>query len=235
MRDTFYIDGVDAISVGIQLQAPIEFSEPIPIVETDIIDGRNGELIYETGAYENRTASAACFSLQKNVLDAVTSANRFLLAKHGYRRLETSDSPDAFWLARVVNGARIEQRLQTLAPFEVEFSCKPQKFLKIGEMETTFTQRGAIYNQYFYDAKPLVTVYGNGEGTVYIGGNVVNILDMTDILYIDSENMNAYNNNGNQNMNVRINDFPVLKDGENIVDFDGGVTSVSIKPRWWVL
>ena len=46
MRETFYLDGVDALSAGIELQAPIQFSEPIPIVETDLIDGRNGELVY---------------------------------------------------------------------------------------------------------------------------------------------------------------------------------------------
>ena len=235
MRETFYLDGVDASSVGIQLQRPIEFSEPIPIVETDLIDGRNGELVYETGTYENRIATASCFCLQKDVDGSLRAANRFLLSKHGYRRLETSDEPDAFWMARIANGARTEQRLRTLAPFEIEFSCKPQKFLKDGENEIEFTERGVLYNQYFYEAKPFITVYGFGAGNVYVGGKVVNIKNMNGMLYLDSETMNAYNNNGNQNMNVRINEFPVLKDGENIIDFDGCVTSVIIKPRWWVL
>lgn len=235
MRETFYLDGVDALSAGIELQAPIEFSEPIPIVETDLIDGRNGELIYETGSYENRTATASCFALKENVLTAMNTVNRFLMSKHGYRRLETSDAPDSFWLARVANGARVEQRMRTMSPFEIEFSCKPQRFLKVGEDSISFNAPGSIYNQYFYDAKPFVTIYGIGSGKVYIGGNIIDILSMDGVLYVDSETLNAYNEKGNQNRNVKINNFPVLKDGENLIAFDGNIASVTIKPRWWVL
>ena len=235
MRETFFLDGVDASSVGIQLQRPIEFSDPVPIVETDEIDGRNGELIYETGAYENRTARAHCFVLQQGVSGALSAANRFLLSNHGYRKLETSDSPETYWMARVENGARIEQRARILAPCEVRFSCKPQRFLKSGDDEIVFDKYGVIYNQYFHTAKPFVTIYGSGAGRAYIGGKVVDIIDMDGWLYLDSETMNVYNENGNQNRNVRVDEFPSLVDGENIIDCEGGVTSVSIKPRWWVL
>ena len=33
LNETFYLDGIDARSAGIQLQAPIEFSEAVPVVE----------------------------------------------------------------------------------------------------------------------------------------------------------------------------------------------------------
>jgi phage-related protein len=138
-------------------------------------------------------------------------------------------------MARIENGARIEQRARTLAPFDIEFSCKPQRFLKAGEDSISFNAPGSIYNQYFYDAKPFVTIYGIGSGKVYIGGNIINILNMDGVLYIDSETLNAYNEKGNQNRNVKINNFPVLKDGENLIAFDGNIASVTIKPRWWVL
>ena len=61
LNETFYLDGIDARSAGIQLQAPIEFSEAVPIFEAQTIPGRNGDLIWETGSYENRSGSASCF------------------------------------------------------------------------------------------------------------------------------------------------------------------------------
>ena len=94
LNETFYLDGIDARSAGIQLQAPIEFSEAIPIVEAQTIPGRNGDLVRYTGSYENRSGSASCFCLQKDVEKAVSSAGRFLMGKKGYRRLETSDDPE---------------------------------------------------------------------------------------------------------------------------------------------
>ena len=128
LNETFYLDGVDARSVGIHLQSPIAFSEAVPIVEAQTIPGRNGDLILETGSYENRSASVSCFCLQKDVEKAVSLAGRFLMGKCGYRRLETSDDPDHYWMARVENSPQISIRLRTLAPFEISFDCKPQRF-----------------------------------------------------------------------------------------------------------
>ena len=127
LNETFYLDGVDARSVGIHLQKPIEFSEAVPVVEAQTIPGRNGDLIWETGSYENRSGSASCFCLQKDVEKAVSSAGRFLMGKKGYRRLETSDDPDHYWMARVENSPQISMRLRTLAPFEISFDFRQSK------------------------------------------------------------------------------------------------------------
>ena len=133
LNETFYLDGIDAQSAGIQLQASIKFSEAVPVVEAQTIPGRNGDLIWETGSYENRSGSASCFCLQKDVEKAISSAGRFLMGKKGYRRLETSDDPDHYWMSRVENSPQIAMRLRTLAPFDIGFDCKPQRFVKAGE------------------------------------------------------------------------------------------------------
>ena len=235
LNETFYIDGMDARSVGIQLQAPIEFSEAVPVVEEQTIPGRNGDLIWETGSYENRSGSASCFCLQKDVEKAVSSAGRFLMVKKGYRRLETSDDPDHYWMARVENSPRIEQRLRTLAPFEIGFDCKPQRFVKSGENPIVFTSSGSLFNQYGQIALPFITLYGQGAGRLTIGDCVVEVKALDGTLYLDSDTQNAYNDNGNQNLNINAPVFPVLGDGEIPVAFSGGIERVEIIPRWWEL
>lgn len=233
LDETFYLDGIDARSVGIQLQAPIEFSEAVPIVEAQTIPGRNGDLILETGSYENRGASASCFCLQKDVEKAISLAGRFLMGEKGYRRLETSDDPDHYWMARVENSPQIAMRLRTLAPFEIGFDCKPQRFLKSGESAISFASSGTIENPYGQTAKPLVTIYGQGDGVFTIGEYSVSIKGMDGVLYLDSETQNAYNDDGNQNNKINAPVFPMIESGENVVGFTGGITSVEIVPRWW--
>ena len=235
LNETFYLDGVDARSVGIQLQAPIEFSEAVPVVAAQTIPGRNGDLIWETGSYENRSGSASCFCLQKDVEKAVSSAGRFLMGQKGYRRLETSDDPDHYWMARVENSPQIAMRLRTLAPFDIGFDCKPQRFVKAGENAVVFTSNGSLFNQYGQIALPFITIYGDGAGRLTIGDCVVDVKALEGVLYLDSDTQNAYNNSGNQNLNINAPAFPVFGDGEIRIAFSGGIERVEIIPRWWEL
>lgn len=235
LEETFYLDGVSALSAGIRLQKNLDFSEPIPIFEREHIPGRNGDLIFETDSYKNRTAVASCFALQKNVAKALNSANKFLMGKTGYRKLESSDDPDHFWMARVANGAKIAQKLRILAPFDIQFDCKPQRFVKSGNDANEFSREGVLYNFFGFTAKPLIVVYGNGAGELTVGEKTVAIHEMQELLYIDSETQNAYNDSGNQNMNIETPEFPVLTYGENNISFSGGIEKLVIFPRWWEL
>jgi phage-related protein len=233
LNETFYLDGVDARSVGIHLQAPLTFSEAVPISEAQSIPGRNGDLIFETGSYENRSGSASCFCLQRDVEKALRNASRFLMSKKGYRRLETSDDPDHFWMARVENSPRIEQRLRTLAPFDIGFDCKPQRFLKSGETVIKLTESTSIFNITGYDALPLILLIGHGEGVLTVGDCTININEASSLMYLDSETMNAYNRGASLNDRINAPEFPVLVPGENQISFSGGIDWVEITPRWW--
>lgn len=235
LNETFYLDGIDAASAGIHLQKPIVFSEAVPNIESKTIPGRNGALIFDSGSYENRSGSASCFCLQDDVESAISSAGRFLMGGKGYRRLETSDDPDHYWMARVENSPQIEMRLRVLAPFEIEFDCKPQRFVKSGENTVVFTANGSLSNQYGQTALPLITLYGQGEGMLTIGDCVVEVKKLDEVIFLDSDTQNAYNNNGNQNMSINAPTFPTLPDGDTQIAFSGGIERVEIVPRWWEL
>lgn len=236
LNETFYINGVDAKAAGIYLQRPIEFSEPVPVVSTEKIPGRNGELIYATGSYENRTGKASCFAMRLDGVEvSIRAINKYLMVKRGYQRLETSDDPSHYWLAAVKNGARIEQRARSISPFEISFNCKPQRFLKSGMQTVVMNDGGILYNQYGFDALPLITVYGSGSGTISVGNREIEILSMEDVVCIDCDTQNAYNDRGNQNNKISALEFPVLTDGENHISWTGDIDRVDITPRWWEL
>jgi phage-related protein len=138
-------------------------------------------------------------------------------------------------MARVENSPQIAMRLRTLAPFDIGFDCKPQRFLKDGENAVVFTESGSIFNQYGQVSLPFITLYGNGAGWLTIGKITISVTSLDGTLYLDSETQNAYNNNGNQNMNIIAPVFPVLPDGESIVAWGGNIERVEIVPRWWEL
>lgn len=240
-NETFYLDGVDAKTVGITLQSPITFSSPEPIVKIEQIEGRNGALIFETGAYKNRTGRAKCFALRDDVRMSLLEINKFLLSDHGYRRLETSDDPDHFWMARIANGADINKRARILAPFEINFDCKPQMFLREGQYPVEIESHGGgyIYNNYFYPSKPLIIVHGSSAGFLNVSGQNITIKNaIEETYYIDCESQNAYSGRGNvnQNSNIETDSFPVLDSGKNNIFFSGGSCGkIEIIPRWWEL
>ena len=245
LNGTFYLDGVDARSVGIYLQRPIEFSEAIPIYDSLTVPGRNGNIILETGSFENRIGSASCFCLQKDVEKSVSSAGRFLMGKKGYRRLETSDDPDHYWMARARKGLQISLRSDVLAPFDVAFDCKPQRFLKIGDVPLVFEPtdllgvNAVINNNYGFPSNPLIVVHfqePGGFANVNINGKSCLIDDVDDVIFVDCETQNAYNGDANLNAKITCEEFPQLEPGENLVDIVGSLISyVEIVPRWWEL
>jgi phage-related protein len=124
-------------------------------------------------------------------------------------------------------------RLRTLAPFDIGFDCKPQRFVKDGENAVVFTKSGSIFNQYGQIALPRITIYGQGSGWLTVGKVTISIYSIDGTLYLDSETQNAYNNNGNQNMNIKAPVFPVLEDGESVIGWGGDIERIEIIPRWW--
>lgn len=237
LKDSFYLDGIGSDAFDIKLQREMILSEPVPIVNTQNIPGRNGNIVFETGTYQNRTAIAECYCLQTDVVHNIAKVNKFLFSKNGYRRLELSSDPEHFLLARVKNGAAINQRLGKLNAFKVEFDCKPQRFLKSGETIIRYDVSGKLLINYTgFVAKPMIRVLGSGSGTVSVGGVTVTINEIVNEMIIDCETMNAYSIDfENLNKNINAPEFPVLNAGGNIIFFNGGVTAVAITPRWWVL
>lgn len=234
LNESFLIDGVDVKTLGIYLQNHLEFEEAEPIIDVESVDGRNGDLIKYTGSYNNRSMTAECFVLQKDVARALSKINLFLLGKQGYRRIESTDDPDHFWMGCIQNGATIAQRIRLLAPFEIEFDCMPQRFLKAGEMPIEMVTPGIIENPAF-PSRPIIMVYGDGNAKLNVGNYIVEFLDIDGMTVLDSEEQDAYNDKGSMNAYIKADEFPVLEMGQNEISWAGGIQRIEIVPRWWDL
>ena len=234
MKDYFWLDGKCCGDYGIRLQGPVEFESPTPKISTVSIPGRNGDLHFYEGAYNNVAGSVECFVLHRNVEQILPEISKWLLLKAGYRRLETSDELNCYRLARITNGPEIGVRMRILAPFSIEFDCHPQKFFKSGEHPLFFDSATSLYNSNF-PALPLIKINGTGAGNLYVGEYTVKILELEDYIMLDSNLQDAYRDTQNKNNTIATEAFPVLKPGESTISWDGGIESIEITPRWWTI
>jgi len=231
------INDIKSNELGVVLQKPLSLSAPVADVTTVKVAGRNGDLHYFSGSYKNRTAKAEAYVYSdSNVEEYIGQINSWLFSSLGYLKLESSGDPDHFLMARISNGADVESRLEKLAPFEVKFDCKPQRFLNSGLLDIVLEEEETIENPTMFDALPWIYVQGTGAGTLTIGTKTVEFLDLVGEIVLDTETNNAYTpEQGNLNHKIRASEFPIIAPGENIVTFTGGVSRVIITPRWWEL
>lgn len=233
----FLFDGKNSLDYSIRMLRPMEFSAPVPRIEKEPVPARNGEVLRYDQSYENVTASANCYVLSWDIPTALARANEFLLENKGYLRLETSLEPDYFRLAAVTQGVLTQQTAQRYAPFQIQFTCKPQKFLKLGEEAVSLSTPGSIHNPTPYTAAPLITVYGTGEGSVTVGARTVAFTAIDDEITIDCESGESYHVSPDDPRDSVTTGyiFPALDPGENNVSWSGGITKVKVIPRWFVL
>lgn len=210
-------------------------------VSTVAVPGRNGDLHFLENAFSNYTQPYLCyFHSDLPMPEQAHAVKAWLLGDGSYRRLEDVYDPNHFRLAAFHGPFDIENILNKYGRCTINFDCAPQSFLKSGENAVTFSAAGTLYNPTAYTALPLITVYGEGAGTVTIGGVTVTIKAITDPIILDCDMQNAYSQPEegapeNQNSNIRAVPFPSLSPGDNVIAFTGGITKIEIIPRWWEL
>lgn len=225
----------DALGVVVE-HYPVRVIPERSITETQIA-GRNGALIQYDGNWDNYTQEYEVYisAERTGLVRAARAVAEWLSSPIGYQRLEDSYEPDVFRMAYYEGGQDIESILNRFGRATIEFVCKPQRFLKSGEVAKTFTAGGTLTNITQMIALPLITVNGNGEGAVTINDTTVSISEINGYTVLDCELMDAYKGSENRNPYISAVDFPSLKAGANDISFSGGVTSLEIIPRWWVI
>lgn len=206
--------------------------------KTYSVPGRNGDLHFDEKAFQNYTQSYDVYFHASGLANVEAHAVKaWLLGTAGYQRLVDVYDPGHYRMAMVTGEIDIRNHFNKYGKFTVSFDCDPRAFLLSGDAPVEFAAPGVILNPTAYIALPLVAVTGNGAGTVSINGTTVDIKAISGGLILDCENENAYSVSGgaqaNENGNIYAPEFPELSPGENGVTFSGGITSITITPRWW--
>ena len=242
MNGYFIFDNINTKEYGVIISGVNTFAAPERDVEMVTIPGRNGLLTLDNGRYQNIKITYPCFMPTDNFQTNFDAFKAAMLAKVGYFELSDTYHADGFRKARIIDGITPKTGIYNkTASFDVRFDCYPQFFLDSGD---TYLEADEIVNPTNFDALPLIKVTFSSStrtGTVTVNGRTITITGAeADTIYIDCESQNAYYiSTGvaiSQNGKIAVaDDFPVVKPGVNAIADTGNISSVKIKPRWWML
>lgn len=219
---------IDFSGDGAYIWGAGQFSAPSRSVDMIEVPGRSGDLLVDNGSYNNITGSYGVI-ITGDVPKNTDRLKYLLYSQKGYQRLYDSDLKGFYRMAAFNSGFDIVET--DAGVVQLTFDCKPFKYDILGENAVVFTSDGSLYNKYFEPSRPIITVYGRGQGNVYIGNQTITISDIDEHVTIDAEMQDAFKELQNKNATVNTADILLLPEN-NLISFSGGVTRVEIKPRW---
>ena len=235
MRNYFTLDGVDSRDFGVYISGQGTFNASGRDYNIIPVPGRNGDLVGPEKRFLNGTLTYPAF-IYANFKQQIEAFRNFLLSLVGYHDLIDSYHPNE--IRKVLFKGPFEADVEPkndAGRFDIEFNCKPQRFLASGNQVTTLTADGSITNPTRFDARPLLRVYGTG--TLGIGSQSVTITQADVYTDLDCEMMDAFKGTANKNPYVQLTNynFPVFVPGVNNISLGSGITQVDITPRWWLV
>ena len=230
--------GESSADYGMVVSEAPAFDAPTRKTTVYNVAGRNGAVIFQEDAWEDvMRVYKVWLAFDNDTLDTKVSAFEAMLnSKKGWQRLEDSFEPDYFRLAYYSGGNGFTNTMMAYGEADLNFTCRPERFLKVGELAISVTNGDKIINPTRFTSKPLIkiTVPSSNTVTVTSGGNTISAT-VADYIYIDCDTMNAYRlTTENKNSDIS-GAFPVLEAGSNTIGITGTITSVEITPRFFTV
>lgn len=250
MMNYFVFNGVNSNTYNLIISNKKVHSSPKRSQEIISVPGRDGDIIFDNGSFENVSISYTCSLLASN--GNLTAIKAWLLSSGGYKRLEDSFDTNCYRLACLDSTVEISEQDSKLFTLEIKFTCKPFKYLKSGEtaINIDFASPLSSYNisnNTQFSSLPLIKIKASKEITLHISNGsvttdkVITFPNYSMGLTIDSELMAVYRTSNSELYNSAIDwsDFPRLLPGNNSIGFTLGtgasITEASIIPRWRTL
>lgn len=232
-------NGISAASLGVYVSGGSTFDAAEADLTSYMVPGRNGDIVIFNGRYKNISVVYPAF-VPGGFRAKVQAIRNWMRSARGYRRLEDTYDADHFRLAigkGVLPFTPAERNIA--ANVQLEFDCKPQRFLVSGEAEISVSSGATLTNPTLFDALPIISVtnptaafslnVSGAAGDFTIAANAA----YSGTVVIDCDALNIYS--GASNLNNRFSgEFPVLGPGASVITFSGA-GSVKIIPRWWEL
>ena len=223
------------------LSAPGVYNAPEVDAELTTVPGKNGDIITENAKKGQRRYKNLDITYEAFFFDGLPArtadVKSWLLSPVGYQKLQDTYDPEFFRLATCVSALEFEPtKNHKGARMEVVFHCQPQRWSVAGQHKVRMDVPGILRNPYAFHAKPLIRVYGTGEGDFYVGDSRIHIFSFKGgYVDLNCETHNAYNSGGFCNQTIQSGDFPTLAPGKNRIAWSGAITAAEVTPRWWTL
>ena len=228
----FIFDNHSSDEFGIYISEKDIHSAPARDQSFISVPGRNGDVVYDNGRYENVNVSYTCSC--KDLFAAIKDIKSWL-CKPGYFQLSDDYNPSYFRYAAFSSNLKVDELINNVGKFTVNFNCKPFLYSNAGTLPQTKTSSFTIVNPEKFASLPLLKIYGSSSGTLHINSRSYAFTSIPTNLDVDSELMCCYKGNTLYNDRINFTEFPYLEPGNNSISWTGGITKVTITPRWRTL
>lgn len=232
-------DGKLLSDFGVHVSGESSFASPEKEVELVKVPGRSGDLHISTGRFENVAIKYPAFIFD-NFEANFRSLRNYVLSRKSYCRLEDTYHPDEFRMAIYKGPLNPTVTLLQAGTFDLEFQCKPQRYLKSGEMGIDYTSSSTIFNPTSFESYPLIRIYGTGN--FGIGDYTITVKSGSgrSFIDVDCDLMDAYSENVNCNAYVTFytptgRSRITIEPGNNGITKASTISKVTIWPRWWMI
>lgn len=232
MEDFFIINNECSLDHGVVVKELPSITIPKKRVEEVTVLGRDGTLTVSDETYEPTTKTCKVYYNGENPDELIT----FL--QDG--KVIFSNFPDRFYNMQIVSEIPIDEIFKNNEygdwyEFSINFRCQPFGY-SIDNEEVIITQKDtSIYNYASKESDPIITVFGDGDINLLIDEQQVTLKGVESYITIDSTKLRSYKDLENQN-SKKIGNFPILKVGENNINWDGNITKIVITPNYrWIV
>lgn len=209
---------------------------PVPKRKTTrwSVPGLSGDVIAPEDAWENVKRSYKVYlSAEGPKLPAVAREAVGWLMAPGYHELWDEYDLDTYTMATYLGGAEIQNIDNEFGRLTLTFDCWPERFLRIGSEPVSVASGATLVNPTVYTARPFIIARGAGAGALTVNGATLTLTDC-DGVELDCREREATRSGLSLNQSVS-GTYPTLAPGENSITLSGGMRSLTIIPRWFVL
>jgi len=223
-------DNVNSKNYGVYITGEAVYNAPERDAEAITVPGRNGAFILDRGRFENITVTypAGLFGDdQTNFANGIRDFRNAIASRVGYCRLEDEYNTDEYRQAVYKSGLDVSPASMNRAGrFDITFDCKPQRFLKSGETESSIANNGKVNNPTLFDARPLLKFNSTGaDGTINLGTQSITVISAyVGVVPLDLTKQATTAAGYTFVDNVTINNTSVYKSGDTIT-FNGAKAS----------
>lgn len=240
----FTYNGRSSADFHLYIESKNIFSAPAFDLSFQSIPGRNGDLLLSNNRFANLLVSYTAFVARRNVqslADTLRQVKGWLYTQPDrYHPITDSYDPGFVRYGVIKEGLDMEEQLNRLGLFTVTFSCKPFRYSLAGSEPVAVPAFGGVLSNPFpFISRPYIRVEGSGSGALTIqsaeNNSTWTFSDLDGYVEVDAEQMNIYKSTQLKNHTVTGDGFPLLYPGNNALSFSGGITGLSVTPRWCCL
>ncbi len=207
------------------------------------VPGRNGVILFQDDAWEDVPRNYKVWLAEDandTLVEKVDAFEAWINSKKGYTRLEDNFEPDVYRMAYYSGGDGFSNNLTQYGEATLNFTCRPERFLKSGETPITRSGSSSIIivplsNPTKYASKPIIHIEANNQTvTLVLNGKLIRA-DVTDYINIDCERMDAYRLEAENRNSSIFGEFPTIPPGNSTATFSGDFSSVTIIPRYFTI